>query len=154
MHATNPTIDDCARQGRSVLKVIFAALLLVTALVLASTFGALGAWSDRLDQSAPMVPLAIILFCAWVRHKQHHPGGSAARKSLWNALFQDEFRQQSIARAVRVGFVVVLLVQLPLAFTLGQQATMLHMAAMACLSMLAGAIAFLGAFLYIGRADA
>ncbi|NHZ63402.1 hypothetical protein [Massilia genomosp. 1] len=150
MHATNPTIDDCARQGRSVLTVMFAALLLVTALVLASTFGALGAWSERLDRSAPMVPLAIILFCAWVRHKQHHPGGNGARKSLWNALFQDEFRQQSIARAVRVGFVVVLLVQLPLAFTLGQQTT-LHMA---CLSMLAGALAFLGAFLYLGRAEA
>ncbi|NHZ43374.1 hypothetical protein [Massilia aquatica] len=154
MNATKPTIDDCVQQGRTVLAVIFAALLTVAALALASAFGVLGAWSERLQDAAPMVPLAIILFCAWVRHQHSHPGGSAARKLLWQAMFQDEFRQQSMARALRFALVFLVLVQLPLALLLESQTAQPQLVLMACLSMLTGATAFLGAFLYIGRGAA
>lgn len=69
-------------------------------------------------------------------------------------MFQDEFRQQSIARALRFALVFLLLIQLPLALLLESQAAQPQLILMACLSMLAGAIAFLGAFLYQGRAAA
>lgn len=154
MPSPKPTIDTCAQQGRAVLCAIFFALLAVATLVLASAFGALDAWSEGLHRSAPLLPLAIILFCAWARQKQHHPGGASARAALWKAMHNDEFRQRNNARAIRVGFVVLLLIQLPLAFALGQAWTPPPIAMLACLSMLAGAIAFLGAFLYFERADA
>ncbi|NHZ95227.1 hypothetical protein [Massilia sp. CCM 8734] len=154
MNANSPTIDDCAQQGRAVLTVTFAALLVVAALVLASALGALGAWGERLQRAAPTTPLAIILFCAWVRHQQSRAGDAAARKSLWRAMFQDEFRRQSLARALRIAFGCVLLLQLPLALLLESQARQPQLILMACLSMLTGALAFLGAFLYLGRAEA
>ncbi|CUI03938.1 hypothetical protein [Massilia antarctica] len=149
MNSATPSIDDCARQGRAVLMTVLAALLVVAALALAATLGALGPWSDRLRRAAPMAPLAIILFCAWARRRQHNAGADA-----WQALFQDEFRQQSITRAVRAAFIFLLLAQIPLASLLECQAAAPHPLAMACLNMLVGAIAFLSAFLYFERPSA
>ena len=149
MNSVTPSIDDCARQGRAVLITVLAALLVVAALALAAAVGALGPWNDRLRRAAPMAPLAIIVFCAWARRRQHN-----ASTGAWQALFQDEFRQQSLARAVRAAFIFLLLAQIPLAWLLESQAAPPHTLAMACLNMLAGAIAFLGAFLYFERPSA
>jgi len=95
-------------------------------------------------------PIILTLGLAWVMASRKGVAIPSDDPDL-QAIAQDEFRRLNAMRAVRVAFVTVLFVQLPLAWLLGLRPSPDSLAHMGTLTCFLGFISFLSAFLFFDR---
>jgi len=153
MDTNKPTVDAYAKYARESLWVMLIVLALVALMSIGLGLAYASGWSGQLRGAPVLVPLMIIMVAGWGQSRRKRLGVNT-QGTVWRAMFADEFRQQSLARAVRSALILVLVLQLPLAFAVDTWLAALGPYFMGYLTMLTGAIAVLGFFLFYGRDDA
>jgi len=123
------------------------ASICLAGLVPALCYGVLTAW-DREGQHERL-QLGILLL-AWVLFSRRGVSITNDDPAL-QAVAKDEFRRLNAMRAFRVAFLIVMVVQLPLAWLLGLRPSPDSLAHMGTFTWFIGAIAFLSAFLFFDR---
>ncbi|MFZ4513137.1 MAG: hypothetical protein ACOYNX_05855 [Geothrix sp.] len=119
-------------------------------------YGVLTVWDrdghyERLQLGLLLLsPIILTLGLAWVMASRKGVAIPSDDPDL-QAIAQDEFRRLNAMRAVRVAFVTVLFVQLPLAWLLGLRPSPDSLAHMGTLTCFLGFISFLSAFLFFDR---
>ena len=118
--------------------------------------GVLTAWDrggqhERLQLGLLLLsPIILSLGLAWVLISRRGVSITNDDPNL-QAVAKDEFRRLNAMRAVRVAFLLVMVVQLPLAWLLGLHPSPDSLAHMGTFTWFIGAISFLAAFLFFDR---
>ncbi len=132
------------------------AFVCLAGLLPALFYGVLTAWDregqhERLQFGLLLLsPLILSLGLTWVMVSRKGAAIPSDDPDLL-AIAQDEFRRLNGMRAVRVAFVTVLAVQLPLAWLLGLRPSPDSLAHMGTFTCFIGFITFLSAFLFFDR---
>ncbi len=119
-------------------------------------YGVLTAWDrggqhERLQFGLLLLsPIILTLGLAWVLYSRRGVAITNDDPAL-QAVAKDEFRRLNAMRAVRVAFLTVMVVQLPLAWLLGLRPSPDSLAHMGTFTWFIGAISFLSAFLIFDR---
>jgi hypothetical protein len=150
MPAVPPSVDDVLHYARGVLRATLAVLVVLAGGVLYLALSGQGRWLPLLSRLAQMAPLAIVLLIAVLQQRRRNLGADA-RSQAWQGMLNDEFRQHNLGRASRTALLAVLLLQMPLALLLDALVPTSPLVLQALLTMLGGAIVFLGSFLYFDR---
>lgn len=150
---SDPTIDRSEHLLRFSRRSMMLSLVLILAmgsLSIALAISPHGAVSRFLTSAPWLIPLAIVL---WVGVMQ-----GTLRGNRWKpdspevqAIMNDEWRRANMDRAMRVTFVALLVVQVPLALVLVQLPTMRAVMAMAASTITLGLALLAGLFLYFDR---
>ncbi len=132
------------------------ASICLAGLVPALCYGVLTAWDregqhERLQLGILLLsPIILTLGLAWVLFSRRGVSITNDDPAL-QAVAKDEFRRLNAMRAFRVAFLIVMVVQLPLAWLLGLRPSPDSLAHMGTFTWFIGAIAFLSAFLFFDR---
>lgn len=132
------------------------AFICLAGLLPALFYGVLTVWDrdglhERLRLGLLLLsPIILALGLAWVMFSRKGVAITNDDPDL-QAVAKDEFRRLNAMRAVRVAFVTVLAVQLPLAWLLGLRPSPDGLAHMGTLTWFTGFITFLAAFLFFDR---
>lgn len=151
MTSPTPSRTDLyqAYSHRSMI-LILALALLVGGLTLVVFFDPDGVVAHGLPRAAVLVPIAIALsvagLYATLRGQRWEPSAPDGR-----AVLEDEWRQQSLTRALRGAFGVVLAAQAPLAVCLAGRPGPESVVAMAIVTMCLGLATLSGLFLVFDR---
>jgi hypothetical protein len=142
--------DRYQRYSRRGMLVVLALAVLVGALTLAVTLDPDGGVARGLPRFVVVVPVAIALIAgglySTLRGDRWDPRSPEAQ-----ALLGDEWRQQTMARAMRGAFGVVLAAQAPLAVWLASRPAPNNVIAMAIVTMSLGLAALCTLFLVFDR---
>ena len=148
--APDSRADRYLRYSRRGMVVVLALAVLVGALTLAVTLDPQGSIARGLPRLTLVVPIAIALIAgglhATLRGDRWDPRAPEAQ-----ALLGDEWRQQTMARAMRGAFGVVLAAQAPLAVWLAGRPGPGNVVAMAIVTMMLGLAALCTLFLVFDR---
>lgn len=148
--APDSRADRYQRYSRRGMLAVLVLAVVVGALTLVVTRDPQGAIARGLPRFALVVPVAIALIAgglyATLRGDRWDPRAPEAR-----ALLGDEWRQQTMARAMRGAFGAVLAVQAPLAVWLGGRPAPGSVTAMAIVTMTVGLATLCALYLVFDR---
>lgn len=150
MSTSQPSVDAVLHYARGVARGALVALVLLAIVVLYLALAEQGRWLPVLGHAARLAPIAIVILVAVLAQRRHNLGADA-HSAAWRGMLHDEFRRYNLGRAGRTALIAVLLLQVPLALLLDALIPAAQPLLLALLTMLGGAIVFLGSFLYFDR---
>jgi hypothetical protein len=136
-------------RGMLVLLILVLAIGAIFIAVSVSPNGLIAAWLPRVSTIIPIAIAMIgVALHSTLRGDRWDPRSPEARMVL-----QDEWRQTNLSRAMRIAFVAVVAVQVPLALWLGRLPSQRAVMAMAVITMTLAMATLIALFLFFERGD-
>jgi len=148
MTQNQPSLDAYVKYGRRCIQLalMFIVIFSIIALLGYSKLDAINA----LPKLMALLPIFIIFTVVWLQSFKKKNGitnGSAALK----AMFADELRSQSINKAYRAAFIVIIVAQIPFSLLLNVSALTNQAVILGITTLVFGTTTFLSFFLYFDR---